>query len=65
LDFLQGADISARLLADWLSQRLAQPFVVENRVGAVGNLATEMVVRAVPDGDTLDECNELSSVRQS
>ena len=47
------ADIAARLIADWLSQRLGQPFIVENRPGGASNLATEMVVNASPDGYTL------------
>jgi tripartite-type tricarboxylate transporter receptor subunit TctC len=46
-------DIYARLIADRLSERLRQAFVVENRPGASGNIATEMVVRAPPDGYTL------------
>jgi tripartite-type tricarboxylate transporter receptor subunit TctC len=47
------ADIVARLLGQWLSPRLGQPFVIENRPGAATNIATEAVVRAAPDGHTL------------
>ena len=46
-------DILARLVGQWLSDKLGQPFVVENRPGASGNLATEAVVAAPPDGSTL------------
>jgi tripartite-type tricarboxylate transporter receptor subunit TctC len=46
-------DISARLIGQWLSQRLSQQFVVENRTGAGGNIATELVVRSPADGYTL------------
>jgi tripartite-type tricarboxylate transporter receptor subunit TctC len=48
-----GPDVAARLLAAWLSDRLGQSFVVEDRPGAGGTLATEAVVRATPDGYTL------------
>jgi tripartite-type tricarboxylate transporter receptor subunit TctC len=46
-------DITARLISDWLSKRLGKEFIVENRPGAGGNIATEAVVRAKPDGYTL------------
>src|SRR5882672_6898836 len=48
-----SADIVARLIVHWLSDRLGQPFIIENRPGAGSNIGTETVVRAPPDGDTL------------
>ncbi len=48
-----SADIAARLIAQWLTERVGQPFVVESRPGAGTNIATEAVVRAAPDGYTL------------
>jgi tripartite-type tricarboxylate transporter receptor subunit TctC len=48
-----GVDITARLIGQWLSDRLGQTFVIENRPGAGGNIGTEVVANAAPDGYTL------------
>jgi len=48
-----ATDIQGRLMGQWLSNRLGQQFIVDNRPGASGNIATEMVARAAPDGYTL------------
>ena len=48
-----ATDIVARLIAQWLSERLGHPFIIENRPGAGGNVGTEAVVHAPPDGHTL------------
>src|SRR5215831_10639536 len=48
-----GNDITARLMGQWLSEHLGQPFVIENRPGAATNIATEAVVNTAPDGYTL------------
>src|ERR1700743_2657795 len=45
-----GVDITARLMGQWCSERLGQSFIVENRTGADGNIATEAVVNAPADG---------------
>src|SRR5215470_5606204 len=58
-------DLVARLLGQWLSDRLGQPFIVENRPGAIGNLATEAVVRAAPDGHVLLLVNPANAVSAS
>src|ERR1700720_2599761 len=49
----QAIDISARLMAQWLQQRLGQTFIGEERPGAAANVATEMVARSPADGYTL------------
>jgi len=48
-----SSDVIARLLAQWLSEHLGEPFIVDNRPGAASNIGTEMVARASPDGYTL------------
>ena len=55
------SDITARLIGQWLSERLGQSFIIENRPGAGGNIATEMVVRARPDGYTLLEATSTNA----
>jgi tripartite-type tricarboxylate transporter receptor subunit TctC len=54
-------DIIARLIGQWLSERLVQSFVIENRVGGGSNIATELVARAAPDGYTLLLANAVNS----
>jgi tripartite-type tricarboxylate transporter receptor subunit TctC len=58
-------DILARLFGDWLSKRLGQQFIVENRPGAGNNLATESVVKAAADGYTLLLVNPANAVNAS
>src|SRR5262245_5072117 len=57
-----ATDITARLVGQWLSERLSQQFVIENRPGAGGNLGIETVVRAPPDGYTLVLCGAPSAI---
>ena len=57
-----ATDILARLLGQWLSERLGQQFVIENRPGAASNLATETVVNAPPDGYTLLLVNPANAI---
>src|SRR5258707_12133391 len=60
-----GGDLATRLMAQWLSERLGQQFVVENRVGASSNLATEQVGRAPADGYTLIHLNGANAINAS
>jgi len=60
-----GGDLATRLMAQWLSERFGQQFVVENRVGAASNLATEQVVRAPADGYTLIQLNVANAINTS
>ena len=57
-----GADILARLVAQWLSERLGRQFVVENHVGAASNIATEAAVNAAPDGYTLAVISSTNAI---
>jgi len=57
-----GGDLATRLMAQWLSERLGQQFVVENRVGASSNPATEQVVRSSADGYTLIQLNVANAI---
>jgi tripartite-type tricarboxylate transporter receptor subunit TctC len=56
------ADIGARLIGHWLSQRLERPFVIDNRPGAASNIALEAAVRGPPDGYTLFEVTSVNAI---
>jgi len=58
-------DISARLMGQWLSERLGRQFVIENRPGAASNLATETVIQAPPDGYTLLLVNTSNAINST
>ena len=55
-------DVFARLIGQWLSERLGQPFIIENKPGAGGNIGTEVVVKAAPDGYSLLVINSNHAV---
>jgi len=57
-----ATDIMARLIGQWLSERLGQQFIVENRPGAASNVATEAVVNAPPDGCTLLVATSVNAI---
>jgi tripartite-type tricarboxylate transporter receptor subunit TctC len=58
-------DIVARVIGQWMSDRLGQPVVIDNRPGASGNIATESVVRSAPDGYTLLFCMSANGINPS
>src|SRR6185437_16365799 len=60
-----GVDIVARLIGGWLSQRLGQEFIIENRTGAASNIATEAVVKSQADGYTLLLVNAANTINAS
>ncbi len=60
-----SSDITARLISQYLSQRLGQQFVVQVRPGATGNIATEQVVHAAPDGYTLLLVNSQNTINEA
>src|SRR5262245_2459328 len=55
-------DVVARLIGQWLSERLGQPFIVENRPGAGTNIATEAAAKAPPDGYTLLQVSAAAAI---
>src|SRR6478736_1130580 len=57
-----GNDIVARLMGQWLTERLGQSFVIENRPGAATNLAAEAAINAAPDGYTLFLANVSNAI---
>jgi tripartite-type tricarboxylate transporter receptor subunit TctC len=56
-----AADILARLIGQWMSERLGQPFVTENRPGGGGNIGTKAAVKAPPDGHTLLQISSVNA----
>jgi tripartite-type tricarboxylate transporter receptor subunit TctC len=60
-----ATDIIARLIGQWLSDRLGQPFIIENRAGAANNIATEAAANAAPDGYTLLLVNPANAINVS
>ena len=60
-----GNDIVARLIAQWLTERLGQSFVVDNRPGGGSNIATEAVLNAAPDGYTLLLASAANAINAS
>src|SRR5262249_36071308 len=59
------AAITARVIGQWLSERLGQQFVIENRPGAGSNLATEAVAKAAPDGYTLLQISTTNAINET
>src|SRR4029453_13463591 len=57
-----GTDITARIMGQWLSERLGQQFIIENKAGAGNNIGTEAVVTAPPDGYTLLLVNPANAI---
>src|SRR4051812_47663141 len=55
-------DVLARIIAQWLTEKLGQPFVIENKPGAGNNLGTELVVKAPPDGCTMLLVNPANGI---
>ncbi len=64
LGFAAGgtSDVIGRMISQWLSEHLGQPFVFDNRPGAASNLATELVAREAPDGYTLLWCTSANAI---
>src|SRR5262245_33310621 len=60
-----GTDIAARIMGQWLSERLGQQFIIENKPGAGNNIGTEAAIRAAPDGYTVLLTNPANAINAS
>src|SRR5262249_28850839 len=60
-----GTDIAARIMGQWLSEGLAQQFIIENKPGAGNNIGTEAAIRAAPDGYTMLLTNPANAINAS
>jgi tripartite-type tricarboxylate transporter receptor subunit TctC len=60
-----GTDVLARVIGQWLSERLGQPFLIENRTGAASNIAAEAVIKARADGYTILMCGMTNAINET
>jgi tripartite-type tricarboxylate transporter receptor subunit TctC len=60
-----GTDVLARVIGQWLSERLGKPFLIENRTGAASNIAAEAVIKARADGYTILMCGMTNAINDT